>query len=466
MSLRRRILFVTITGLVLVLFFYSFLIYVFFVRISIEGETRLLWNRAQTVLRKPEVRQEKLWAPGLLDEFLMEHSMLRIIAPTGEVRIVSENDPRLSQEKPVYRDDYHTRILSRGMYKLIYIQVPILALPSKQQTGLLEIGKCLDLTKGYLYFLILTLSAGSLFAAACSVIIALLFVRWIYKPITQLSDTMERIESSGSYRRLEGELVTDQDEFGRLGLTFNRMIAKLEKNYDRQRHFIEEVSHELRTPLTVIKSYAGMLKRWGASESGLRDEAVAAISEEADRLQQLVQELLKTAGRGEFGSSTEMKPFDLLKLMHQTAKELSRSFKRRIAVQPDARSGYIVEGDPVRIKQLLIILLDNAIAYSDRSVSLFLEEQEERVVITVRDRGMGIAQEHLRHLFVRFYRGDQAKYRRTGGSGLGLSIAKKIVDEHQGTITIASELSRGTVVTISLPKQQESRPPEETEEPH
>lgn len=155
-----------------------------------------------------------------------------------------------------------------------------------------------------------------------------------------------------------------------------------------------------------------------------------------------------------------------MKLMHRTAIELSRSFKRRILVQPDARSGSILEGDPVRIKQLLIILLDNAIAYSDRSVNLSLEEQEERILIMVRDQGMGIAQEHLRHLFDRFYRADQAKYRRTSGSGLGLSIAKKIVEEHHGTITVASQPSRGTVVTISLPKQQESRPPEETAEPH
>lgn len=486
MKLKTRIMVLTICGLMAILAFFSLMIYVYFIRVATDAEVRLLWNRAQTVLRNPDIRKQENWTrPDLLNEFLGERTMIRIIDSNNTVRTFASNDPELGELKAVYRTAYHTRILSVGIIRRVYIQVPILTLPQKQQIGSLELSKAFDLSKGYLRLLLATLVSGSLISLAVAAVAAVFYVRWIYKPVAKLAATMEEIERSGAFGRLQGEFASGNDEFGRLGLTFNRMMVRLEDNYMRQRHFVEDASHELRTPLTVIRSYAGLLRRWGGEDPALREEAVTAIEEESERLRQLVHSLLQTAegnGGGSLGGNMEV---DLLTLTEKTAAELSRSFGRSITVEgieleepgaaDDTSSGTIpgegtsastaasssgeknvgctVLGNREKLKQVLIILLDNAIKYSRGPVVVQLRQdhQTAQAVLTVRDSGIGIAPEHVGRLFDRFYRVDKARGRRTGGSGLGLSIAKRIVEEHGGEVSVKSKPGAWTEVTVRLP---------------
>jgi two-component system, OmpR family, sensor histidine kinase ArlS len=479
MKLKTRIMTLTIGGLVAILVFFSLLIYVFFVRMTTDAEVRLLWNRAQTILRKPEVRRPEAWTEGeLLREFLVEHTMIRIIDPAGAVRSSASNDNGLLKLKPVYRTSYHTRIVAVGTVRRVYIQVPVLQLPHKQQVGVLEVSKSFNLTRGYLRILLVTLSTGTLIGILFAIGAAVLYVRWIYKPVGLLAGTMEEIERSGTFGRLSSKFASGQDEFGRLGCTFNRMISRLEDNYKRQRYFIEDASHELRTPLTVIQSYAGMLRRWGGSDPALREEAVTAIEQEAERLKQLVQGLLQTADGGEGERESVFERLDASALARKTAAELSRSFERSVTVRTfsqageevpegydgdDAAGGFWLEGNREKLKQLLIILLDNAIKYSSFPVilDLKLEPPGNSMVMKVMDKGVGIDAEHVPHVFDRFYRVDKARTRQSGGSGLGLSIARRIVEEHKGSISVQSEPGAGTAVTVKLPVKQQDRPPEE-----
>lgn len=471
MKLKTRIMVLTVGGLIGVLVFFSLLIYVFCVRLTTDAEIRLLWNRAQIALRNPEIRKEENWAnPDLLTEFLTDHTMIRIIAPSGEVKVVASNDKGLVKLRPVYRTYYHTRIITSGTVRRIYIQVPVLKLPEKEQIGVLEVAKTIHLTAGHLRILLATLALGTLIGTLFAVGAGIFYVRWIYRPVEVLAGTMEAIERSGAFGRLEGEFATGYDEFGRLGITFNRMMSRLEENYKRQRHFVEDASHELRTPLTVIQSYAGMLKRWGGSDPLLREEAVAAIEQEAERLKQLVEGLLETADGGRGLPQPEFASLDLLQLARITASQLSSTLKRSIVVHPAGtkdshpsergeeapEKDFQLAGNREKLKQLLIILLDNAIKFSELPVELVLDRDTAagEIILTVKDKGIGIPREHISRLFDRFYRVDQARTRQTGGSGLGLAIAKRIVEEHGGAIFVTSEPEAGTVVTVRLPAQR------------
>lgn len=464
MTLKARIMFMTLAGLIGVLVCYSLLIFVFFVRTSTDAEIRLLWNRAQTVLRKPEVRRPSQWGEtGLLSEFTAGRVMLRIIDPDGNVRSEAGTEPALARLQPVYRTQYHTRIINLGIQRHLYIQVPVLTVPGNRQIGVLELSKSVYLGQGYLGILLLTLATGVVVGSLFAIIIAITYTRWIYKPVAELAGTMERIETGGTFGRLSGEVIKGKDEFARLGHTFNRMMARLEVHFNLQRQFVEDASHELRTPLTVIQSYAGLLRRWGGSDPALREEAVAAIEQESARLKELVSGLLQLADKGPDHPPMQVKIFDAAELAQRTVRELSLSFKRRIVLETDAAAGgCMIEGNPERLKQLLIILLDNAIKFSSKTVTVRLESGKERNLLQVIDQGTGIPKEHLRHLFDRFYRADSARNRKTGGSGLGLAIAKKIVLDHGGEIKVASKHGKGTTVSVYLPNKQKAAPTEGT----
>ncbi|MDF2939187.1 MAG: two-component system sensor histidine kinase, partial [Paenibacillaceae bacterium] len=323
MKLKTKIRVYTIGGLVSILVFFSLLIYVFFVRFSTNAELRLLWTRAQTILRKPEVRDEQAWQdPGLLQEFMSERMMIRIIDPTGKIRSQAANNEALASLSPIYRTTYHTRIVPVWAERRLYIQVPILTMQGKRQVGVLELAKSFHLARGYLRVLLITLASGTLVGILVAVCTAFFYVKWIYKPIGALAETMEQIELSGSFTRLDPVIADGDDEFGRLGGTFNRMMDRLEENYRRQRHFVEDASHELRTPLTVIQSYAGMLHRWGGDNPAIREEAVAAIQAEADRLKELVAGLLQSADNQGGESDIPYREVDLLELAGKTAEEM------------------------------------------------------------------------------------------------------------------------------------------------
>ncbi len=462
MKLKTKIRIYTIGGLVCILVFFSLLIYVFFVRFSTNAEIRLLWTRAQTILRKPEVRSEQAWEePELLREFLGDRMMIRIIDPSGTIRSHVENDPGLASYAPVYRTAYHTRVVPVWAERRIYIQVPILTVKNKRQVGVLELGKSFHLARGYLRVLLITLSSGTLVGILVAIFAAFFYVKWIYKPVEALAETMELIERSGSFTRLDPVFAEGDDEFGRLGGTFNRMMDRLEENYRRQRHFVEDASHELRTPLTVIQSYAGMLHRWGSENPAIRKEAVDAIQTEADRLKELVEGLLQSADSQEGQPDAPDTDVDLLELAGKTAEELSLSFQRGISLHSEPDANFIVFGNGKRLKQMLINLLDNAIKYSGLPVELHLECDGVWVILQIIDQGEGIAPRHLPRIFERFYRVDEARTRSTGGSGLGLSIVEQIVKEHGGTVELASSRGKGTTATVKLPLYiQEDHPVE------
>ncbi|MCM3790220.1 cell wall metabolism sensor histidine kinase WalK [Domibacillus indicus] len=147
----------------------------------------------------------------------------------------------------------------------------------------------------------------------------------------------------------------------------------------------------------------------------------------------------------------DIKKIDLVSLSEETSKLIKNVYDQHISICT-RYDRVIANVDKQKMKQLLFILLDNALKYSTSSIKLYVGYKNEHVFFTVKDHGIGIPKEDIAHIFDRFYRVDKARNRETGGTGLGLSIAKQIVDSHQGSIDVFSKEGEGTSFVVTLPK--------------
>lgn len=282
-----------------------------------------------------------------------------------------------------------------------------------------------------------------------------------------LEDAISAISPSKPEARLS---MGDSDLLG-LENAINNLVTRMHESYRQQVRFVSDASHELRTPIQVIRGYADMLQRWGKADEKVLDESVSAIRDEADNMQQLVEQLLFLA-RGDAGNNQlKMQQLDLSVLMRDLYEEyqlIDSSHKWRLIAEEPVPA----YGDPGMLKQAARILCDNAIKYSPEGETITLRsgwDDQTAPCFSIQDNGSGIPAEDIPHIFERFYRADLARTRQTGGSGLGLSIAKWIVDSHQGYLQVVSREGFGTRMSVCLPKtapepQEEARAEEATEE--
>jgi len=272
------------------------------------------------------------------------------------------------------------------------------------------------------------------------------------RPLARMTSTANAIAHA---RDLSHRIATPrhQDELGRLATTFNDMLASIESAYAAQQRFVSDASHELRAPLTAIQGNLELIRRHPEMPPADRDEALGEAEREAVRLTRLVADLLALA-RADAGVTLRHETVDLDAVtleVFRSARQLAQGQELTL----DPFEPVQITGDADRLKQLLLILLDNALKYTPagRRVTLGLSSCEHGAEITVRDTGVGIAAEDLPRVFERFYRADPARSRDAGGTGLGLPIAHWIVEQHRGAIQIDSAPEQGTTVTVSLPLQ-------------
>jgi signal transduction histidine kinase len=240
------------------------------------------------------------------------------------------------------------------------------------------------------------------------------------------------------------------------------MLSRLEETFNAQRRFVADASHELRTPLTALRANADIMLR--QIEGGIYDredlaEGLSDIRDEVDRMTRLVQHLL-TLARADVGWRPELEVIDLVDIARDAARVASplvRGQQFELDMPPPDRDGASpqvdIRGNADQLRQLILILLDNAFTYApaDSDVRLGVRQEEEVAVLSVHDSGPGIAPDHLRRIFERFFRTDDARARSSGGTGLGLAIARWIATVHGGEISAASSPGRGTTFEVRLP---------------
>ncbi|MHB8216063.1 MAG: sensor histidine kinase [Candidatus Sulfotelmatobacter sp.] len=271
-------------------------------------------------------------------------------------------------------------------------------------------------------------------------------------PVDALARTARTISGHNLSSRLE-QLHTG-DELQRLSDTLNEMLARIESAFLRITEFTADASHELRTPIALVHTEAELALRRSRDESEYR-EALQHILVEADRTAKLIDELLALARADSGSEALSIRSLDLLTLLTESASKWAQVAPLR-NLQFEERLGVKVlpaMGDKNALRRVIDILLDNAFKYTPApgKVTLSAEANEGHVAVSIEDTGVGIAPEDQARIFERFYRVDKARSRELGGAGLGLAIAQWIVQLHKGSITVKSELGRGSTFRVELP---------------
>ncbi len=247
------------------------------------------------------------------------------------------------------------------------------------------------------------------------------------------------------------QISTGDEDLASIESALNNLLHRMQEARMQQARFVDDASHELRTPIAVIQGYVNMLDRWGKDDPAVLDEAIGAIKNESENMKELIDQLLFLA-RGDNGRQRlSMVKVDLSSVMREVWEESMMIDPDHKYILDDSEDCF-VNGDIAMIKQSIRIFVQNAAKYSDKgsNIKLSVKRAAGRVVYTVQDEGIGIAGEELGHIFERFYRADKARNSSTGGSGLGLSIAKWIVDAHKGSVEVLSRPEFGTRITVSL----------------
>jgi signal transduction histidine kinase len=273
------------------------------------------------------------------------------------------------------------------------------------------------------------------------------------RPIDRITLTAEAIGEERDFtRRVDYE--GPQDEVGRLANTINKMLAGLQDAYQKvehalqmQRDFVADVSHELRTPLTTLRGNLELLHRDPPAPPEEQDDILVDMVDESDRLIRLVNDLLLLA-RADAGRSLASEPLEIQPVIEETVRQ-ARQLDIDRELNTDLSPGLNILGDRDALKQVMLILLDNALKHSLGQVEVKAQLQNRQVEIRVRDYGRGIPPEVLEHIFDRFYRGEDRNT--IPGFGLGLPIAKSLVESMGGGISIESQLGQGSEVSMSFP---------------
>lgn len=481
LPIRLRLTFWYGAMLALTLALFGVLIYILFERNLYAQLDARIADRAAEVQRSVQTSVTRFPVPTVsippANVFASANTFVQIAALDGEV--ISRSANLGDQSLPIDEIDISAARSGQPLYqtvtvggeKLRMFHLPLVA--GSRIVGLIQVAESTEGVEDALARLRLTLLVTAAASVAGSVLIGLALAREALRPIRRMTRTASGIGESQDFTRRVAYTGPD-DEVGRLAGTFNSMLARLQAAFGEvqtanerlaaaltaQRRFVADASHELRTPLTTIRGNASLLKRPELVGED-REDVIEQILSESERMARLVHDLL-TLARADAGQHIQQQPVAIGPLVEDVARQATLlTDEHEIGLGPLTHAAVV--GDRDYLRQLLLILVDNAIKYSppDGRVTLRAAQQDGQVTITVEDTGLGIAPADLPHVFERFWRADRA--RSAGGTGLGLAIAKWIVDEHHGTIEVQSRLGVGTAFTVTLPRAADpvtDRPPE------
>ncbi|MBM3131972.1 MAG: HAMP domain-containing protein, partial [Chloroflexi bacterium] len=386
-----------------------------------------------------------------INEFATPGVYIQIIDRDGRVVVKSDNlgvqelpiDPKLLERG--FTGDAIGTVSAGSGARLRIIVSPLYLL---DETLLLEVAQSLRHVDATMSQVRWALLGGVLVALMLSIASGAVLVRRTLGPVERITRTAQAIEASHDLGRRVG-YKGPADEIGRLATTFDHMIEHLDKVFKSQKDFVADASHDLRSPLTVLRGNIELLTRRDLPE-GERRKCLDAVAGEIERMTNLVNDLLLLA-EIESGETDYREPVPLRQLLNET---LSRA--QLMTVHHTVTWGRIEDvapqGSPQRLRQLLDNLVDNAIKYTPEggTITLSAFRDGDWACLEVTDTGVGIAPEHLPHLFDRFYRVDRARSRAGAGTGLGLAIVKEIAERHGGTVSVQSIPGKGSTFTVRL----------------
>jgi two-component system, OmpR family, sensor histidine kinase BaeS len=325
-----------------------------------------------------------------------------------------------------------------------------LTLPSHRGVGMMGSGRSAVLGVAEQAFLASVdrgVVLGGLVAATVAAIAAFLLARALTDPLRRLEDGAAVLAAGDLAHRVE---VGGPGEIVALGESFNTMARSLEEAEELRRRMVADVAHELRNPLAAARAQAE-----GMAEGVLPAEPVRldSLVDDLTHLSRIVDDLQELALAEAGRLAYEMTTMDIVRLATAEAARASALAAPGVELVPPAEnSRVLVVGDEGRLSQVMRNLLGNAVRHTRAGhITVSVEVTEDMAEVRVSDSGEGIGPEDLPHIFERFYRADTARASRTGGAGLGLSISRRIVEDHNGEVFVRSEAGTGTTVGFRLP---------------
>ena len=484
LRLRLALLSSTLLGVTLILF--SLTVYFIQARTLVEEVDRSLVDRAEVIASAITVSGVQpdqtvgLQLPDA-DALAVTGTLVQFVNLTsGTIEARSDLLARYGLALPITQETIDAvragtarleRLMVSGVALRVYSRPLVVG---RQPIGFIQVARPIEPVEETMAALRLILIAGSGASILLSALLGLLVARAALRPIARLTREAEQIGRSQDFGRRVP--AGGADEVRRLATTFNEMLAQLQAAYaalqsgnerlaaalDSQRRFVADASHELRTPLTTVRGNASLLSRFEQLTPEDRRAVVEQIASESERMTRLVADLL-TLARADAGQSLRREPVALAPLIQDVARQARTLAAGRAGEDGDQVAVSVlplpeatVDGDPDALRQLLLVLLDNAIKYCSPGGSVTVGLRVEPAAtgepvarLSVVDTGIGIAREDVPHIFERFYRADRA--RRTGGTGLGLAIGKWIAEAHGGRIDVESEPGSGSIFTVTLP---------------
>lgn len=284
------------------------------------------------------------------------------------------------------------------------------------------------------------------------------FLSWfLLRPIDDLQSTMT-IVTKDPTKDIRVPESDRNDELSEMSHLFNQMLDQTQRYIDAQSQFVGDVSHELRTPVAIIQGHMEMLNRWGKDDPKILDESIKASLAETQRMNNLVKEMLdlsraEQANLNYHNATTNVR--EVVQQVYDNFKMIHPDFT--FMMDDDLRHDLKVKIFRDHLEQILVILCDNAVKYSTdrKEIHISLSRNFDSAEIGVQDFGEGISPDQLDRVFDRFYRVDKARSRKRGGNGLGLSIAKRLVESYHGTIAVESQVGSGSVFRVTIPIAKE-----------
>ena len=324
----------------------------------------------------------------------------------------------------------------------------VLARPAKRPPGtaVVAVGQSLEDRDETLSGLVTSFAVGGPIAVVLASIAGYLLAATGLRPVEAMRRRAREVSLTRAGERLP--LPATRDEIRRLGETLNEMLDRLQRSFERERRFVADAGHELRTPVAIVKTELEGAIRTGDYGPGVR-EALAAAIEECDRLVQLAEDLLVVArsAEGELPVRSEELPARPL-LEDVRARFADRAAQRNRSIRLEVEDGVLLSGDPLRVRQALGNLVDNALRHGDGEIVLRSRRTGTGVELEVSDQGRGFEPGIADRAFERFARGDRARTR--GGTGLGMAIVRAVAEAHGGSAEIVPE-GQGATVRIWLP---------------
>ena len=294
---------------------------------------------------------------------------------------------------------------------------------------------------------------SGIFALGLGVVLTFFLSRRVLAPVEALSRAARGVAGRDFSGRVE---VRSRDEVGELSRTFNAMTEELARTEEVRRSLVADVAHELRTPVSNIRGYLDAMR------DGLvnADEATLdSMHEEAVLLTRLIEDLQELALAESGQMPLHIQDCDLAEVARKAVAAVQPQAEAKgVSVAIEEEGILIAEADPERIGQVLRNLLNNGVSYTPQGghVKVSVRGMGDEAEVRVEDSGAGISQEDLPHVFERFYRVDKSRSRATGGVGLGLTIARRLVEAHGGKVSVQSEAGKGSAFTFTLPVKNTS----------